>query len=39
VSPSSAAPSTATSSTSTSTTHHKSSGFISRLERTLEFWR
>jgi hypothetical protein len=39
VSPSSAAPSTATSPTSASTTHHPTSGFFSRLERTLEFWR
>jgi cell division protein FtsB len=39
VSPSSAAPGTATSSASTSTTHRSSKGFVSRLERTLEFWR
>jgi Tfp pilus assembly protein FimT len=43
VSPSSSssasASSSATSSTSTSTTHKSSKGFVSRLERTLEFWR
>jgi hypothetical protein len=38
VSPSSAATSPKTSSASTST-HHPTSGFVSRLERTLEFWR